>query len=104
MQAMVINQAAAEWCERAYKTLGESKYRVERTFDHLTVREKEILTAIADLPYSPRLSDFTEDEQRRIGKALKEISVLRNKFPPGLLLKEFNEIDLDIIDVIEGQQ
>lgn len=94
MQAMVINQAATEWCERVYKQLDESKYRVERTFDHLTVREKEILTAIADLPYSPRLSDFAEEERRRIGKALKEISVLRNKFPKGLLLKEFNEIEV----------
>lgn len=80
-----------------------SKYPVERAFNNLSIEERGILKAIADIEpvedlFNPnttgdRLSHYNDKGVAKLAAALRTIAQIRFKFPKSIRLADFYNID-----------
>lgn len=82
--------------------LGESRFRVERSFDHLQKGFRELLLTIAEVDLSDlksrhytgfKLHHYTEQGQRKIARAFRKVRLLSQAFPESITEREFLQID-----------
>lgn len=82
-----------------------SKYRVERSFDSISLEDRQIIFALAGLnandqrdPHreATKLRHFTQEGQEKIANAYKRIRDLARALPPDITKKEFYQIDNEI--------
>lgn len=82
--------------------LGESRFRVERSFDRLEQGFKTLLLTIADVTLRDlksahfsglKLHHYTEQGQRKIARAFRKVRLLSKAFPESITESEFLQID-----------
>lgn len=88
--------------ELVHYLTGESRYRVERSFDRLQQGFRELLLTIADVDLSDlksshhtgmKLHHYTAQGQKKIAKAFRKVRLLSKAFPEGITESEFSRID-----------
>ncbi|OOF45992.1 MULTISPECIES: hypothetical protein [Rodentibacter] len=81
---------------------GESRFRVERSFDRLQQGFREFLLTIAEVDLSDlksrhhtgfKLHHYTEQGQRKIARAFRKVRLLSQAFPESITEREFLQID-----------
>lgn len=81
---------------------GESRCRVERSFDSLPQDFRNLLLAIAKLDTSDltsihntgfKLRHYTKDGQLKIARAFRKVRLLSSQFPQNIREWEFTQID-----------
>lgn len=109
--------AAEKWCQANQVTTpklaslddvvgfvnGESRYRVERSFDRLPQGFREfLLNDIAKVDMGDlksihcsgtKLHHYTEQGQRKIARAFRKVRLLSKMFPEGVTEREFTLIE-----------
>lgn len=82
--------------------IGKSRYRVEYAFNNLTKYDRGNLLEMAELDISDLVSStfsgeklyhFTENGQRKIGRAFRKVRLISGMFPKGITEREFTLID-----------
>ena len=82
--------------------IGKSRFRVEYAFNNLSKGERNILLAMAELDINDltsrtlsgeKLHHFTENGQRKIAKAFRQVRLISGMFPKGITEREFTLID-----------
>lgn len=86
------------WIKYIRYTLGQSPFRVEREFNALSVKDRNLLIVIADITeadlISPmlrgvRLAEYNEGGRRKLAEALKRIRKLSACFSEGITVRDF---------------
>ncbi|OOF51937.1 hypothetical protein BKK54_00940 [Rodentibacter genomosp. 1] len=81
---------------------GESRYRVERSFDRLQQGFREFLLTIAEVDLSDlksrhysgyKLHHYTQQGQLKIARAFRKVRLLSKAFPQSITEREFLRID-----------
>ena len=101
MSNVMTKEESKQIFDEMFGMLKVSKYRVQRAFNKLNIKEKEIILHIAQLEPSDiknnlkqtKLEHFTESGRLKIAEAFKTLRAISANMPKSLRVAEFIQIE-----------